>query len=174
MRVRFGYRRLTVLLKREGWRVNAKRIYRLYGDRGARRCGRSRGSGSPVAPRVPLPAPTRPNERWSMDFVSARLADGRWFRTLTVLDLYTRESLGPGRRSIADRREGRGGAEPASLQRRSAPHGDHRRQRQRVRQSRDGCVGVRARRPARFHSPGQAGGECASSKASMAGCATNA
>jgi transposase InsO family protein len=43
--------------------------------------------------RVPLPAPTRPNERWSMDFISARTVDGRWFRTLTVLDIYTRESL---------------------------------------------------------------------------------
>jgi hypothetical protein len=45
--------------------------------------------------RAPLPAPTRPNERWSMDFVSARLADGRWFRTLTVLDVctLTRSSL---------------------------------------------------------------------------------
>ena len=42
---------------------------------------------------IPLPAATRPNEGWSMDFVSARLADGRWVRTLRVLDLYTRESL---------------------------------------------------------------------------------
>ncbi len=43
--------------------------------------------------RVPLPCPSRPNERWSMDFVSVRLADGRGFRILTVLDLYTRESV---------------------------------------------------------------------------------
>jgi transposase InsO family protein len=42
--------------------------------------------------RAPVPAPTRPNERWSMDFVSARLVDGRWFRTLTVLDVFTRAS----------------------------------------------------------------------------------
>jgi putative transposase len=92
VRVRFGYRRLTVLLKREGWRVNAKRIYRLYGDEGltVRTKPRKRLASRP---RVPLPAPTRPNERWCMDFVSARLADGRWFRTLTVLDVFTRESL---------------------------------------------------------------------------------
>jgi putative transposase len=92
VRVRFGYRRLTVLLKREGWPVNAKRIYRLYGDEGltVRTTPRKRLASRP---RVPLPTATRPNERWSMDFVSARLADGRWFRTLTVLDLYTRESL---------------------------------------------------------------------------------
>jgi putative transposase len=92
VRVRFGYRRLTVLLKREGWRVNAKRIYRLYELEGlAVRTKPRKKLASRV--RVPLPAATRPNERWSMDFVSARLADGRWFRTLTVLDLYTRESL---------------------------------------------------------------------------------
>jgi putative transposase len=92
VRVRFGYRRLTVLLRREGWPVNAKRIYRLYRNEGLevrttpRKKLASRG-------RVPLPTATRSNERWSMDFVSARLADGRWFRTLTVLDLYTREAL---------------------------------------------------------------------------------
>jgi len=92
VRVRFGYRRLTVLLKREGWRVNAKRIYRLYVDENltVRTKPRRRLASRP---RAPLPAPTRPNERWGMDFVSARLADGRWFRTLTVLDVYTRESL---------------------------------------------------------------------------------
>ena len=92
VRVRFGYRRLTVLLRREGWRVNAKRIYRLYGLEGLEvRTKPRKKLASRV--RVPLPAATRPNERWSMDFVSARLANGRWFRTLTVLDLYTRESL---------------------------------------------------------------------------------
>ena len=92
VRVRFGYRRLTVLWKREGWPVNAKRVYRLYLDEGltVRTKPRKRLASRP---RVPLPAPTRPNERWSMDFVSARLADGRWFRTLTVLNIYTRESL---------------------------------------------------------------------------------
>jgi len=92
VRVRFGYRRLTVLLKREGWRVNAKRVYRLYSDEGLTVRTKPRKRLASRA-RVPLPAPTRPNERWSMDFVSARLADGRWFRTLTVLDVFTRESL---------------------------------------------------------------------------------
>jgi putative transposase len=91
-RVRFGYRRLTVLLKREGWRVNAKRIYRLYGLEGLEVRTKPRKKLASRA-RVPRPAPARPNERWTMDFVSARLADGRWFRTLTVLDVYTRESL---------------------------------------------------------------------------------
>ena len=92
VRVRFGYRRLTVLLKREGWCVNAKRIYRLYSLERLEVRTKPRKKLASRA-RVPLPRPTRPNERWSMDFVSARTTDGRWFRTLTVLDLYTRESL---------------------------------------------------------------------------------
>src|SRR5262245_60818698 len=58
-------------------------------------CGRSGGRSWRVGRGCPLSWPTRPNERWSMDFVGARLANGRWFRTLTVLDLYTRESLAP-------------------------------------------------------------------------------
>jgi putative transposase len=51
--------------------------------------------GEKLARRLVFPAsvPTRPNERWTMDFVSARTADGRWFRTLTVVDIYTREAL---------------------------------------------------------------------------------
>lgn len=91
-RPRYGYRRLTVMLRREGWKVNAKRVYRIYreenlGVRTAQRKKRSRHL------RVPLPEATRPNQRWSMDFVSDRLADGRWFRILTVVDQYTRECL---------------------------------------------------------------------------------
>jgi putative transposase len=91
-RPRYGYRRLTVMLRREGWKVNTKRVYRIYreenlGVRTARRKKRS------THVRVPLPEPTRPNQRWSMDFVSDRLADGRWFRILTVVDQYTRECL---------------------------------------------------------------------------------
>ena len=91
-RVRYGYRRLTVLLRREGWLVNAKRVYRLYRQeelqvrtaKRVKRVGRSR---------VALPGASWPNQRWSMDFVSDRLADGRWFRILTVVDQYTRECL---------------------------------------------------------------------------------
>ena len=62
VRVRFGYRRLTVLLRREGWRVNAKRIYRLYGDEGLTVRTKPRKKLASRA-RVPLPALTRPNER---------------------------------------------------------------------------------------------------------------
>ena len=92
MHVRYGYRRLTVLLRREGWHVNAKRIYRLYREeelivrtKQRRKMARRRA--------VPSGAASRPNQRWSMDFVSDRLADGRSFRILTVVDHFTRECV---------------------------------------------------------------------------------
>ena len=91
-RTRYGYRRLTVMLRREGWRVNAKRIYRLYRDEGLQVRTTKRAKRAAHA-RVPLPGAMRPNQRWSMDFVSDRLADGHWFRILTVVDQYTRECL---------------------------------------------------------------------------------
>ena len=78
VRVRFGYRRLTALLKREGWTVNAKRVYRLYDLEGLAVRTKPRKKLASRA-RVPAVAPTRPNERWTMDFVSARTMDGRWF-----------------------------------------------------------------------------------------------
>lgn len=90
-RVRFGYRRLTVLLKREGWDVNAKRIYRLYKEEGL--IVRTQKRKKAAQSRVPLSSATGPNHRWSMDFVSDRLADGRWFRVLTVIDQFTRECV---------------------------------------------------------------------------------
>jgi putative transposase len=91
-RVRFGYRRLTVLLRREGWPVNAKRIYRLYTEDGLAVRTKVRKK---IARRTRVPAAKaiRPNEKWSMDFVAARLLDGRWFRVLTVVDQFTRECL---------------------------------------------------------------------------------
>ena len=74
-RVRFGYRRLTVMLRREGWRVNAKSVYRLYTADGLAVRTKIREKLARRA-RVPLaPAATRPNEKWSMDFVAARLLD---------------------------------------------------------------------------------------------------
>jgi putative transposase len=91
-RPRYGYRRLTVMLRREGWKVNTKRVYRIYREEnlGVRTTKRKKRSAHV---RVPLPEPIRRNQRWSMDFVSDRLADGRWFRILTVVDQYTRECL---------------------------------------------------------------------------------
>jgi len=91
VRVRFGYRRLTVLLKREGWPVNAKRVYRIYREEGL--MVRTQKRKKAAQARVPLAAAMRPNQRWSMDFVSDRLADQRWFRVLTVVDQFTRECI---------------------------------------------------------------------------------
>ncbi len=92
-RVRYGYRRLHILLRREGWKVNHKRTYRIYRDEG-------------LSIRVKLPKRKRawryrqgrpaiggPNEVWAMDFMSDRIFDGRPFRILTVVDCHTREAL---------------------------------------------------------------------------------
>jgi putative transposase len=91
-RVRYGYRRLTVLLKREGWEVNAKRIYRLYTEEGLIVRTQKRKQRA-QRQRVPLGQAGRPNQKWSMDFVAQRLSDGRWIRILTVVDQFTRECL---------------------------------------------------------------------------------
>jgi putative transposase len=91
-RRRFGYRRLHVLLRREGFLVNRKRIYRLYTQEGLTVRRRKRRRRVPRG--VPrLPAPTRINERWSLDFVLDVLDDGRRFRLLTVVDDFTRACL---------------------------------------------------------------------------------
>ena len=91
-RRRFGYRRLHVLLKREGHAVNRKRVQRLYREEKLtvrRRGGRKRTMGT----RRPLEMPLAPNQRWSLDFVSDQMTDGRRFRILTVIDNCTRECL---------------------------------------------------------------------------------
>jgi len=91
-RRRFGYRRLWVLLRREGHTVNRKRIYRLYKEERLmvrRRGGRKRAIGV----RSPMPLPGGPNQRWSLDFVHDQMTDGRRLRILAVVDDYTRECL---------------------------------------------------------------------------------
>lgn len=90
--VRYGYRRLTVLLRREGWHVNAKRIYRLYREEGLIVRTKQRRKMARRRP-VPTGVAVRPNHCWSMDFVSDKLADGRSFRILTVVDQFTRECV---------------------------------------------------------------------------------
>jgi putative transposase len=91
-RVRFGYLRLTILLRREGWKVNYKRIYRLYKEEGLMVRTRLRKK---IARRRPVVVefPTALNQRWSMDFVADRLEDGRKFRILTVVDQFTKECV---------------------------------------------------------------------------------
>ena len=92
-RVRFGYRRLRVLLLREGWEVGKERFYRVYTEEGlALRRKRPWRHATAVHREQRRPAATR-NDIWSMDFVADELVDGRRFRTLTVIDLFTRECL---------------------------------------------------------------------------------
>lgn len=91
-RPRYGYQRLWALLRREGWEVNHKRVYRLYVEEGLKLRKRRRRSRAQVE-REPLPAPTGADERYSMDFMRDTLADDRVFRTLNIVDDYTRECL---------------------------------------------------------------------------------
>ena len=91
-RVRYGYRRLHVLLRREGWRVNHKRVYRLYREEGLGIRVKRRKKKRVGLPRVlPVPA-TQPLERWSLDFLTDALVDGRRFRVLTIVDNVSRVS----------------------------------------------------------------------------------
>ena len=89
-RMRFGYRRLTAMLVRSGMRVNHKRVYRLYREEGlamrVRQRRRIRWNGT-----VTSPVAMRPNQRWSIDFVSDCVSSGKVIRILTVVDDYTRE-----------------------------------------------------------------------------------
>jgi putative transposase len=91
-RPRFGYRRLHTLIDREGLHVNHKRVYGIYrgADLQVRRRRRKRLTRGQ---RVPLPLPSRRGERWSMDFMVDTLADGRGFRTLNIVDDFTRECV---------------------------------------------------------------------------------
>jgi putative transposase len=91
-RPRYGYQRLWALLRREGWEVNHKRVYRIYVEEGLKLRKRRRRSRAQVE-RVPLAQPTQADERYSMDFMRDTLADGRVFRTLNIVDDYTRECL---------------------------------------------------------------------------------
>lgn len=84
-RPRFGYPRLHILLRREGFPVNRKRIYRLYRAAGLALRAKRRKRAAQRERRPMIPA-AGANESWSMDFVSDRLGDGRQFRTLTVVD----------------------------------------------------------------------------------------
>lgn len=96
-RRRFGYRRLGILLRREGLIVNHKKVYRLYTAAGLnlrRRSGRKRALGA----RLATVLPTRANQTWALDFVSDSFICGRRFRLLAVVDAFTKENL----LSIAD------------------------------------------------------------------------
>jgi putative transposase len=92
VRRRFGYRRLHILLRREGIVMNHKKLRRLYREERLqvrRRSGRKRAVGT----RAPMALPQGPNQRWSLDFLSDAFADGRRLRILAIVDDFTRECL---------------------------------------------------------------------------------
>jgi len=91
-RVRYGYRRIHVLLRREGWQVNAKRVYRLYTEEGLQLRNKTPKRKVSAKLREDRCAPVGANDVWSMDFMSDQLFDGRRIRILTIVDAYTRVS----------------------------------------------------------------------------------
>lgn len=92
-RVRYGFWRIYVLLRRDGWQVNHKRVYRLYKQAGLNLRSKRPRRRKAAAHRLERPLLTGPNPSWSMDFVADALFDGRKLRALTVVDNFTRESL---------------------------------------------------------------------------------
>ena len=117
-RPRYGYRRLHILLRRDGWAVNMKRVRRLYRLEGLQLRHRVRRRKHASLHRGIPPAASRAHERWSMDFVHDALADGRAFRVLTVVDQWSRWSP---ILEVAQSMSGRGVAE--ALDRAIAKHG---------------------------------------------------
>lgn len=89
-RVRFGYRRVHVLLRREGWEINAKKTYRIYKELGMQLRNKTPKRRVKAKLRKDRAEATRPNDVWAMDFVHDQLATGRKIRVLTVVDTFSR------------------------------------------------------------------------------------
>jgi putative transposase len=92
-RRRFGYRRLFILLRREGESSGINRIHRLYREEGLT-VRKRRARRKAIGMRAPIPGEAKPNARWSLDFVSDQFANGRRFRILNIVDDVTKECLG--------------------------------------------------------------------------------
>ena len=158
-RRRFGYRRLKILLKREGFAVNHKRVYRLYVEEklGLRR-KRGRRRMPTAAARVPVQLPVRPDQVWTMDFTQDAFASGRKFRTLNLMDGFTRyaprievDTSLPGQRVVRVLEElKRRGRKPEAI---VIDNGT------RVYQSGDGSMGLRESGAAALHHARTAHGE---------------
>lgn len=91
-RVRYGYRRIHVLLRREGWNVNAKRVYRLYTEEGLQIRNKRPKRKVSAKLREDRRPPEGPNDVWAMDFLSDQLFDGRKIRVLTIVDAFSKVS----------------------------------------------------------------------------------
>jgi putative transposase len=96
-RVRYGYRRVHVLLRRDGWAVNPKRVYRLYKELGLQLRNKTPKRRVKAKLREDRRSATQINETWAMDFVHDQLCTGRKIRVLTVIDTFSRFSPGSGR-----------------------------------------------------------------------------
>ncbi|MCA8350042.1 IS3 family transposase [Burkholderia cepacia] len=92
-RVRYGYRRVHVLFRREGWQLGRNQAYRLYCEEQLQLRSKLPKRRKMVVTRVAKIVPIKPNDAWSMDFVADQLADGSKFRTLTIVDVFTKEAL---------------------------------------------------------------------------------
>jgi len=92
-RVRYGYRRIHVLLKREGWQLGKNQAYRLYSEEQLQLRSKLPRRRKMVVTRQARIKPTKPNEAWSMDFMADQLANGMKFRTLTIVDVFSRQAL---------------------------------------------------------------------------------
>ena len=92
-RFRYGYRRLHVLLRREGWGINHKKTYRLYSELGLAMRSKTPRRHASSQVRVARPAAEAANRVWAMDFMSDALSDGHRFRVLTIVDTFTREGV---------------------------------------------------------------------------------
>jgi putative transposase len=117
-RVRYGYRRIHVLLRREGWRVNAKRVWRLYREMGLQLRNKTPKRRVQAKLREGRSGATAANEVWAMDFVHDQLFDGRKIRALTIVDTFAR--LSP---AIDVRQNDRGDDVVATLERAAADAG---------------------------------------------------
>jgi len=92
-RIRYGYRRVHVMLKREGWTVSRNLIYRLYREEGLSLRTKRPRRRKMLVHREARCRPKRPNEAWSLDFIHDELSNGKKFRALTVVDVFSREGL---------------------------------------------------------------------------------
>jgi len=92
-RVRFGYRRIHVLLRREGWTLGRNQVYRLYAQEALQLRSKLPRRRKMIVLRRERFEPRRPNDAWSMDFVADQLVNGQRFRALTIVDVFSREAL---------------------------------------------------------------------------------
>ena len=93
VRIRYGYLRIHTLLVREGWHVNRKKVYRIYCEEGLNLRSKRPRRRVAAAHRLERPELTQPDQCWSMDFVADELFNGRRFRSLTIVDNFSRECL---------------------------------------------------------------------------------